>query len=197
MIAAVVLAAGSATRFGGTHKLHASLAREPVVRRAVRAMVDSGAADEVIVVLGREAPLVRAALEGLAVRFVENPAFAEGMAGSLQLGVAAAERAGASAVLVALGDQPTIEPDVMHAVVAEWREGGAAVVAPLYLDGRGHPVLFDARTFADFAAIQGDTGGRQVVERHHEQLRVVRVDRNAPPDIDTPEDHARMAEQIG
>ena len=193
MVAAVLLAAGGATRFGGAHKLLLPFDGETVVRRAARNLLASESLDEVIVVLGREAAAVRAELEGLPVRFVENAAFADGQSGSLKIGAAAARQSGARAVLVALGDQPTVDPEVVRRVVERWREGGAAVVAAEYDDGRGHPVLFDESVLEELDAISGDRGGRAVVEAHADRLRLVRVSGAMAPDIDTAEDHARIA----
>ena len=70
-VAAVVLAAGSSTRMG-RNKLLLDLGGETLVRRAVRAAVDAGV-DEVVVVLGHEEPRVRAELGGVALRYRREP----------------------------------------------------------------------------------------------------------------------------
>jgi len=87
-IAAVVLAAGRASRMG-SNKLIAELDGEPIVRRTVRAVLASRARP-VVVVTGHEADAVHAALTGLAVKLVHNPDYADGMSTSLRAGVAAA-----------------------------------------------------------------------------------------------------------
>ena len=63
---------------------------------------------------------VRAALAGLAVRFVENPSFAEGMSTSLAAGIASLAP-GTEAALIVLGDQPLVPAEAYAAVLAEYR----------------------------------------------------------------------------
>lgn len=189
MIVALVLAAGASTRFG-SHKLLAPLDGEPVVRHAVRRALAS-VADEVLVVLGRDASTVRAALDGLPVRFVENPNYGAGMSTSLRAGMAALGPR-AEAVVIVLGDQPRIEPVVIDQLVAAWREARVAIVAPVYRGVRGHPVLFDAAVFGELSLVDGDRGARAVVGRDPARVAEVVIDAPAPADVDTPEDLAAL-----
>ena len=81
----MVLAAGSSSRMG-RNKLLLELAGEAVVRRAVRAAVESGV-ERVVVVLGHEEALVRSALAGLPCVTIVNPDHAQGVGTSLHAGV--------------------------------------------------------------------------------------------------------------
>ena len=93
--------------------------------------------DPVVVVLGARAEQVRAgvALGGVAV--VECPDWADGMSASLRCGLGALGEA--EAVVVLLGDQPLVTPDVLRAVLAAGAPARAA-----YDGVPGHPVLLDA-----------------------------------------------------
>ena len=84
-IAGVVLAAGTSSRLGA-NKLLLRLDSEPLILRAVRRAAEAGLAP-VIVVLGYEAERVAAALAGLAVETIVNPAYRAGMHGSLRTGI--------------------------------------------------------------------------------------------------------------
>src|SRR5882757_1660173 len=101
-IAAVVLAAGRSTRMGGPNKLIAEIGGKPLVRIAAEQALGSRA-KPVIVVTGHQRERVAAALAGLPVRLVHNPDFADGLATSVKVGIAAlpAEVDGA---IVCLGD---------------------------------------------------------------------------------------------
>jgi molybdenum cofactor cytidylyltransferase len=70
--------------------------------------------------------------------------------------------------------------------VARWREGGARAVAPLYEDGRGHPVLFAASLFPALLALEGDRGARAVLDALGDDLALVPIEDRAPADVDTP-----------
>ena len=195
-VSVIVLAAGRSSRFadGAVSKLLASLDGEPIVRLAVRAAVDAAVGD-VIVVTGDRSDQVVRALEGITVRIVHEPGFAEGMATSLRRGIEAS--AHASAVLVGLGDQPRVRPEAYQRVVARWRKSRAAIVVPRYAESRvaSHPVLFDASVFGDLRALRGDIGARSVIERHAAHVVDEALEWTAPMDVDTLDDLDIIASQ--
>ena len=84
-VAAIVLAAGRSTRMGGPNKLLADLGGRPMVRIVVEQVLASRARP-VIVITGHQRDRVEAALSGLAVTFVDNPNFADGLSTSLEAG---------------------------------------------------------------------------------------------------------------
>jgi molybdenum cofactor cytidylyltransferase len=199
MIVGVLLAAGGARRFG-SQKLVAVLDGVPLVRRA--ADVLSAVTDALIVVVGNEAEAVRAALDGTTASIVENASWADGMSTSLVCGIGEALRLGAyrayvsgsavassaECVLIALGDQPGIDPEVARAVITRWRETKRPIVLAQYADGHGHPVLFARELFGELLALSGDVGAKSVIARVPERISIVEVPTATPPDIDTVED---------
>ena len=185
MIAAVVLAAGASTRFGA-QKLLASIGGAPLVRRTVERVVAAGL-DDVVVVLGREAEAVRAALDDLPVRFVVNPVFRDGLSTSLRAGIRDLGPRFVAAVIV-LGDQPGIRSSTILTLVDEYRRSGQPIVVPAYSGTRGHPVLFDASIFPELAAVTGDQGGREVIGRDPSRITTVTFPFAAPADVDNAED---------
>jgi molybdenum cofactor cytidylyltransferase len=190
MIAAIVLAAGAATRMGRQKLTLPVPDGRPLVRVAVEQVL-AGGLDDTVVVLGRDADAVAAALAGLPVRTVVNPRHAEGQATSLRAGLEAL-RPGTTAVLVALGDQPLPDPSLIGRLVAALRASGRPIAAPAYRDGRGNPVLFAASLFDELRALTGDRGGRGVVARDPARVAEVPVDAPMPADIDTPEDYEAL-----
>ncbi|HEX5439040.1 MAG TPA: nucleotidyltransferase family protein [Gemmatimonadaceae bacterium] len=180
MISGLVLAAGASRRFGSS-KMRAMLAGRPLVRWSVEHMLASPV-DEVMVVLGREAAGVRKALADLPVRCVENPAYRAGQSTSLRAGVASLGPA-AEAVVIALGDQPAIDPTVIGALIRAYRSTGTLIVAPVYRGTRGTPVLFDATLFAELCAIEGDRGARGVIARDPSRAMLIDIDLPMPRDV--------------
>ncbi|HEX3764563.1 MAG TPA: molybdopterin-binding/glycosyltransferase family 2 protein [Kofleriaceae bacterium] len=191
-IAAVVLAAGRASRMG-SNKLVAELDGEPIVRRTVRAVLGSRACP-VIVVTGHEAEAVRAALAGLDVQFAHNPDFALGMSTSLRVGVAAAGTA--AGALICLGDMPKLEARHLDTVIDAYRSGDPdEIIVPTCDRKRGNPVLWPQLYFAEIAELTGDVGARALIDRHAEQVRLLAIDDPAIlVDVDTP---AALAELRG
>ena len=146
--------------------------------------------DRVVVVVGVRGSALRDALEGIDVSIVMNERAADGMSTSLRAGVAAATDA--RAVLIALGDQPSVSPRVPRTLMAAWRAGHRPIVAPAYAGARAHPVLFDRSVFEEFGQLDGDVGARQVIERDPARVLLVDIPGLAPRDVDTPADLAAL-----
>ncbi len=190
MIAAVVLAAGMASRMGRQKLLLPMEGGRPLVRLSVERVLSAGL-DEIVVVLGRDAEAIGAALAGLAVRTVLNPGYAEGQSTSLRAGLDALAPA-TDAAVIALGDQPLSDPGLVARLVATFRQSGRPIVVPRYHDGRGHPVLFAAALFDELRAVTGDRGGREVIARDPGRVAEVPVDAPMPPDVDTWADYLAL-----
>ena len=199
-VAGLVLAAGSGTRFGGG-KVRAPLEGRPLVGHVLAAAREAGLA-RIVLVLGRDAVDVRAALvaadpgalEGMLVAV--NGAPERGLASSLRLGLAAATAAPVpSGVLVLLGDQPRVRPEVIASVLAAAADAppGTRGVAPVYADDAApNPVLLLPPAWAVAARLEGDRGvGPLLASRPELVVRVPVAGTN--PDVDTPQDLADLA----
>jgi molybdenum cofactor cytidylyltransferase len=189
-VAGIVLAAGQATRFGATKQLM-PWKDSTLVERAAQVGLDAGL-QCVIVVTGQDADRVCAAVAGLPVQVVFNSEFATGLSSSMRQGIAALP-AGIDAALFLLADQPGVTPEVVQALVKAHRKTLAPIVLPTYQGRRGNPVLFDVSVFHELTQIEGDVGGRVLLEKHAGSL--VRVPVEEPgilEDIDTSEDHQRL-----
>ena len=191
MIAGLLLASGASRRFG-SNKLLADLAGRPVVRWSAEALAD--AVNALVVVVPRDSTALRAVLGGLSARFVENASAHEGMASSIRAGIAALPPE-VEAVVIALGDQPTIDPHVVRRVVTTWRgaRAGTRAVTTAYADGRGHPTLFAAELFPSLSALDGDRGARDLLASLGDAVAAVEVGGGRPTDVDTPEALAALA----
>lgn len=190
----VVLAAGLATRLGGRPKCLLELDGEPLLRRVLAALDGAGIADRVVVT-GHAADRVEAALHGLPLTVVRNPAPDEGQTASLRLGLAALP-AGCDAVLVALADQPLLDAADLHALRDAWerRAPGIEVVHPRVAGARGNPVIFSAAVRDAVLAAGPDVGARQWQAAHPAAVAAFDSDNDHYRiDIDTPEDLARFA----
>jgi molybdenum cofactor cytidylyltransferase len=206
MIVGVLLAAGCSRRFGAAQKLVAMLEGVPVVRRSAEILLASGV-HQAIVVVGSDADAVREALAGLPMTFASNERYVEGMGGSLRVGVqgalALADSAGepVDAIVVALGDQPTIAREIAPAVIERFRGesalgvGAAQIVAARYDGERSHPVLFARSVFPELLAVSGDQGARDVIAQDPSRVAYVEVAGGPPADVDSPRDLETLARQ--
>jgi molybdenum cofactor cytidylyltransferase len=195
-IAAVVLAAGRSTRMGAVNKMLAEIGGKPLVRIATEQALASRA-KPVIVVTGHERERVERALSGLPVRFVHNPDYAEGLAGSVKTGIGAvpAESDGA---IVCLGDMPQVDSGLIDKLLAAFDpERGALVVVPSIDGRRGNPVVWARRFFNDLLAITGDIGARHLIGQYAEAVVEVPLSGDAAlTDVDTPESFSAVKAEI-
>jgi nicotine blue oxidoreductase len=125
VIAAVVLAAGEATRFGAP--------KQQLLLPHVLDRLRASPVDEIVVVSGAY-PLETDE------RVVRCPEWELGPGASLRCGLAALGRDVDAAVIV-LADGPRLAPAAVERVIEAWRASGSEVVAAAYQGDRGHPVL--------------------------------------------------------
>ncbi len=192
-VAAVVLAAGRSARMGETNKLVLPIEGVPMVRRVVAAAAAS-AARPVIVVTGDDAAAVAGAVAGFDVTLAHNPAYADGLAGSLATGIAAVPETCAGA-LICLGDMPWVPTGCLDRLIDAFGVAETPRVCWPTVGGvRGNPVLWPRDRFADLKTLTGDRGARALADRLADQALAVAVDTTGIlRDVDTPADYAGPA----
>jgi molybdenum cofactor cytidylyltransferase len=191
-VIAIVLAAGASSRFGAP-KLLADLGGRPVLQHVLDAL-DAAPVDDVVIVLGAGHEETERAIAWRRQRRVVNPRPEDGLSSSLRVGLdAAAEDPSVDAVLVLLGDQPTVRPATIRAVVEAAASSARPFVRARYAhDGAPNPVLVRRSAWADAAGLDGDRGLGPLLAAHPERVRAVDVE-GANPDVDTPADLVRLA----
>ncbi len=157
-VAAVILAAGASRRLGEAKQL-VRISGETLLERAVRVAEEAGCAP-ILVVLGARADEIRAACDLSGASVVLNLEWAEGMAASIRVGVAALEASGAmvTAAIVMGCDQPAVTAGHLLALM------GGGVVASGYAGRRGIPACFPVEVFGDLGRLSGDKGARDLLQ---------------------------------
>ncbi len=156
MIAGLVLAAGGGVRFGADSKLLAELDGRPLLQWAVDAACGVAELERVVVVLGARADEVMPAVRFGRAETVVCAGWVNGQAVSLRCGLESL--AGASKVIVTLGDAPLVTSAVISMFVGE--PGGTRAV---YNGRPGHPVVLGGDQIAALQSLQGDRGARDLL----------------------------------
>lgn len=192
-VVALILAAGRSSRMGLQNKLLAPIEGVPMVARTANAALASGV-DTIIAVTGHEKEAVEAALAahlpaGNKLRLTHNPDYREGLSASLKAGIAAAEKEGADALLILLGDMPDVSASVIDRLIAAYDpEEGRLICIPTFQGKRGNPVLWDARFFEEMQSLRGDIGAKPLIAQYEEAVCEVPVPEDTiHRDLDTPE----------
>jgi molybdenum cofactor cytidylyltransferase len=192
-VAAVVLAAGGAARFGKLKQLLPWGSGTLLTQVVDTALASS--ARPVVVVLGAQAEACRTALGERPVQVVVNPAWTQGQSTSVQAALAVLPSY-VDATLFLLADQPAMQSSTLEALIARYRTTRAPLVWPEFQGQRGNPVLFDHSLFPELMALRGDVGGRAVLQGHiAEAERVSVFDAGILTDIDTPDDYYKFREK--
>ena len=185
-IVGLLLAAGSATRFGSDKLQHALPHGVSIAVQSARHLKSE---------LGRVVAVVRPdsdrlisnlKAEGCELVVCENAA--EGMGTSLACAARAAGEA--DGYLIAIADMPFLRRTTI-AAVRDALVGGAPLVAPYFRARRGHPVGLSHEFFHELLALRGDEGAKRLLAAHEKQMVKIPVgDPGALRDIDRPEDLA-------
>jgi molybdenum cofactor cytidylyltransferase len=171
VIAAILLAAGAGTRFGGEKLLHPLDDGVAIAAHAARNLL-AATPDVIAVVRWGDFPLYdMLEQEGCQVTMFQKAE--RGMGASLAHGVAQAR--GADGWVVALADMPRIQPATVSSVISALQQG-ALIAAPAYKGERGHPVGFGAALRDELLALDGDQGARALLERHRDAVRLIDCD---------------------
>lgn len=197
-IAAVVLAAGSATRMGKRPKCLLELDGVSLLRRQCLALSGAGVQDT-WVVLGHYAQRIHQSAPELPVQWLTNPDPDEGQDASLRLGLQALP-ANVDAVLVLLADQPLIEAQDIQDLVAAYlaRPSSTQLVRPFVEGLPGNPVIFSRHVVRQILAGPSTLGGRLWQQQNPAQVhRWQSTNSHYRTDMDKPEDLQALAQQTG
>jgi molybdenum cofactor cytidylyltransferase len=190
-VAALVLAAGSGSRFG-SGKLLASLKGTPLLQHVLDRVAEAGVG-EVVVVLGRDADAVEDAIAWRGETRVRNPDPDRGLASSLRIGMAAMAT-GVEAGLILLGDQPLVTASTIRALMDAPADPTRPIVVPVYSHDAGrNPVLLRRSAFSLTDEATGDRGLGPVIAAHADLVREIAI-AGDNPDVDTVADLAAILE---
>jgi molybdenum cofactor cytidylyltransferase len=217
-VAGVILAAGESKRYG-TPKQLLNWKGKSFVHAVVEKALEAGLSP-VLVITGAHGEQVEAAVGDLNVKIVHNNDWKNGQSSSIKAGVRTllppppsghlpqirktnsstednvsigfgGGRVGVGATIFLLVDQPQVTTSILRALVEKHAEGLDPIVAPMVIDQRANPVLFDRDTFQDLLQLEGDVGGRAVFHKYRVEYLPWHDDRLLL-DVDTPEQYQRL-----
>lgn len=182
--AAVVLAAGAGSRFGGG-KLSASFRGEPLIRHAIRAAL-AAPVSRTIVIATPELDIGE--WDGVEVRRIATAA----MSDSLKSGISAV--ADSDGAFIFLGDMPLVPHNAAARLAQALGNNFAAM--PRFEGRPGHPVLLSRIAFADIAGLQGDQGAGALIRSRKDVAFLDWPDDTVLLDVDRVNDIKRLESRI-
>jgi len=195
MICAIVLAAGRSRRMG-VQKLLLPFDGKTVIAHIVDQLLASHV-DEVHVVVGCQGKQISRELSGRPVSIVNNPNYKSGMLSSVRCGLRELPQQW-QAVLVALGDQPSITAKLIDQMLRSFATTEKGILVPLYHGKRGHPILFSEVYRNEILTHYDNVGLRGLLYAHRDDLFELSVSTSAVlSDMDCPEDYRRELASLG
>ena len=190
-VAAVVLAAGAATRMGNLKQLLPYRGRT-LIQNAVDQALQAGF-DPVVVVVGAESAAVRSVLASHRVAIVENSYWQSGMGSSVSAGVRwlRNEETEAAAVAILLGDQPLVKAEHLQEMRTRLHRVPADAIAAEYGGILGVPALFKRNVFSALSELPPTAGARHLLRQPGLDVEPFPLP-EAAFDVDTPADYDRL-----
>ncbi|BCX05367.1 MAG: hypothetical protein KatS3mg053_3305 [Candidatus Roseilinea sp.] len=195
-VAAIVLAAGTSSRYSGANKLLLPFGDGTVVRSTVQAVHNAGIV-HVVVVTGHERERIQAALASLPVAFAHNPRYREGeMLSSIKAGLTYLEETEVEAVFIVPGDQPLLPVWLFRRMQQAFEQGCGEIIAPKFGDVRGHPVLIARRWWPAALALPDGAQMRMLIRANPQAVAHILVNTDVVLlDVDTPEAYRQALER--
>jgi len=172
---------------GEKNKLLACVGGEPMLQRVVDAALKSDLVSTTVVT-GCEAEAARELLRGRQVAFVHNADYADGLAGSLKLGLSSLSD-DIDGVMILLADMPFINAAHINELIAEFNPSTERdIVAPIRQGRLGNPIIWSARYLPAMMKLSGDRGARPLLKEFAANVWEVPMGDDAIfLDVDTPE----------
>lgn len=200
---AILLAAGSSTRFGENKLLYA-LHGKPVYRYMLELLAhkqNEGVLDRLVVVSQYDEIFADIKEHFPHVAAVRNPAPEKGISGSIRLGLTRLlqESGSSESCLFTVADQPGFTAASLERMTAFWQSHTFGIVAACHTERpkeraqMKNPVIFSSRYYAELLELTGDFGGKQVARRHTEDTGLCEIPVYEMEDLDTKDALLRFA----
>lgn len=188
MISAIVLAAGQSIRMG-QQKMLMPWGQTNVIGQVVSTLIDAGI-DHLYLVTGGSQPEMKDALTDFNINYLFNKDFTNGeMLMSVQVGLRGLGNE-SDAALIALGDQPQVEPRTIQLIVERYLSTQHSIIVPSYQMHRGHPWLVDKSFWQEILNLIPPHTLRNFLNVHNEAIDYIEVDTpSIIQDLDTQNDY--------
>lgn len=186
-ISAILLGAGASKRMG-IDKLSLRWGRKTVLEHCFETLLRAEV-QELVIVLGVRNKGIKNLFQGRKVKVVTNPHSHGGMSTSIRMGLQVVHL-NSQGILIALGDQPLLKTRTINALIGAFAQEKGKIIVPSFRGRKGHPVIFHKKYKQELLRLRGDVGGRSVIGRHPEEVRLVRTEsEGVVKDIDTWRDY--------
>ena len=188
-ITAIVLAAGESRRMGNRNKMELIINGQKLIRQTVSTILKSSV-NEVIVVTGYQADVVRYSLIGLPVVKVHNDDYEKGQMSSVHKGLSKIKKS-CDGIMVCLGDQPLLNSEDIDCLINAFNQRPhGSILVPTYRGQRGNPIILSYEHRNQILNGESNLGCRKLIHNNPELVTTLEMKNDhVITDIDTPDDY--------
>ena len=168
-VAVILEAAGNSSRFGSNKLLHIMDDGRPMAASILEAARSVGAHKKILVTQYEE---VAAMAQDFSVVMNDRPDL--GISRSMQLGLEAA--GDADAYMFCVCDQPGLTKATLERLIDAYKKGTAGIVSLAWQGKMCNPKIFSSRYKEELMSLSGDTGGRQILASHKDDILLVEAE---------------------
>lgn len=168
-IAVILEAAGDSKRFGSNKLLHIMDDGRPMIASILDAVRSLDVYKKILVTQYDEVAKLASDFD-----IVMNDRPDLGISSSMKLGLAAA--GDADAYMFCVCDQPGLTTATLEKLVETYKKGTAGIVSLSWQGEMRNPKIFSSRYKEELMKLEGDTGGRQIIDAHKKDLLLVEAE---------------------
>ena len=193
-IVPVILAAGDSKRMGYPKAL-LPMGKEVFLTRILRVLREAGLARPRLI-LGRDAPLIKAYIGGYPADILINPNPDRGQLSSIQLGIFGLPE-NFEAGMIWPVDQPGVSVGLICRLAELFVTKVCRIAVPFRDGKRGHPAIFHRTLFHEFMNAPMDKGAKGIISRYESETCFLPTDEGAAfDDIDTPAEYRTLLDSF-
>jgi molybdenum cofactor cytidylyltransferase len=183
-LSAIILASGYSRRMG-KNKLLLKYRGETLIQRTIDTILKCGFSE--VILVGRDEEIIETGNRN-GLKVIRNDNAIKGISESIKLGVIHAQPTDGYMFFTA--DQPFLDTDIVKGLIYEFTENSAYIIIPRCDGRRGNPVIFPYRFKEEFLKLQGDVGGKIIINKNLDKVKFVEIDESLRLfDIDTNENY--------
>lgn len=189
-IGAIILAAGLSKRMGQP-KLLLPLKGKPLFRYPLEQAIRNQLQPICLIAGQHMREFQTESLDLLNVEYIYNTNYEKGMSSSLKIGIENIKYR-TDATFIFLADQPFVPDLVIRSMIEQYGKD-TRIVRPQYQGNFGHPILIDNTLYDEFLNLEGDQGGKKIINKYKEETKILSFNHTFwGMDIDTPEDYQKL-----
>lgn len=192
MVSAIILASGYSRRMG-KNKLLLKYRGKSLIEHTIDTILKSDFSE--VILAAREEKIIEIG-KSKDLKVIKNEHADRGISESIKLGVMHAKEA--NGYMFFMSDQPFLDVSTIKELIDEFKKNRDCIIIPQYKGRRGSPVIFPHSFREEFLKLQGDIGGKVIINNNLDRVRFVEVHDNTKLfDVDTNENYEYILNRDG